>query len=45
VRFRETGHVKQVSNKGTGKGIPLQTGREPDDSWRLMFPDFKTIGK
>jgi hypothetical protein len=29
---------------GKGKAIPLQAWTAPEGSWRLRFPDFKTIG-
>ena len=29
---------------GKGKAIPLQSWTGPEDSRRLRFPDFKTIG-
>jgi len=30
--------------KGKDKAVPLQTWTGPEDSRRLRFPDFKTIG-
>ena len=30
--------------KGKGKPIPLQPWTGPEDSRRLRFPDFKTVG-
>jgi len=31
-------------NEGKGKAIPLQAWTGPEDSKRLMLPNFKTIG-
>jgi len=36
--------IVKVKVKGKGKAIPLQAWTGPEDSTRLMLPDFKTIG-
>jgi len=33
-----------IFGKGKGKAIPLQAWTGPEDSRRLRFPHFKTIG-
>jgi len=33
-----------IKAKAKGKAIPLQAWTGPEDSRRLRFPDFKTIG-
>jgi hypothetical protein len=44
--FRSSGgHLQAFKNcKGKGKPIPLQAWTGPEDSRRLRFADFKTIG-
>jgi len=37
-------HLQANVNRKRSKAIPLQAGTGPEDSRRLKFPDFKTIG-
>ena len=42
--FSPSPKMSHLTGKGKGKSIPLQAWTGPEDSRRLKFPDFKTIG-
>jgi len=35
--------VEKIIGKGKGKAIPLQVWTGPEGSWRMRYPDFKTV--